>query len=171
MKNVKEKKEKNPAAVALGKLGGSKGGKARAAKLTKERRHEIAKKAAQTRWGIKALIFILFFLLPVDVNADEWTYSDTVMQTGYSLILISDWNQTLGIDSHDNLKESNKILGEHPSDDKINLYFASILYGHYYIAKKLDQPYRFMWQLILASHHYDAVQTNKRNGLYVDFNF
>ena len=42
---------KNPAAVALGKLGGLKGGKARAAKLTPEQRREIAKKAARARWG------------------------------------------------------------------------------------------------------------------------
>ena len=42
---------KNPAAVALGRLGGLKGGKARAANLTSERRTEIAKKAAQARWS------------------------------------------------------------------------------------------------------------------------
>lgn len=41
---------KNPAAVALGKLGGAKGGKARAEKLSARRRKEIAKKAARTRW-------------------------------------------------------------------------------------------------------------------------
>ena len=41
---------KNPAAVALGRLGGLKGGPARAKKLTKEQRSEIAKKAAQARW-------------------------------------------------------------------------------------------------------------------------
>src|SRR5688572_22661213 len=43
--------EKNPAAVALGRLGGLKGGKARAEKLTKTRRSEIARKAAAKRWG------------------------------------------------------------------------------------------------------------------------
>lgn len=42
---------KNPAAVALGKLGGLKGGKARAAALSPEKRAEIAKKAAAKRWG------------------------------------------------------------------------------------------------------------------------
>lgn len=42
---------KNPAAVALGGLGGKKGGVARAAKLSPERRKEIAKKAARARWG------------------------------------------------------------------------------------------------------------------------
>jgi hypothetical protein len=44
-------REKNPAAVALGRLGASKGGQARAAKLGREQRREIAKKAAQARWS------------------------------------------------------------------------------------------------------------------------
>ena len=42
---------KNPAAVALGRLGGLKGGKARAEKLTAKQRSEIAKKAARARWA------------------------------------------------------------------------------------------------------------------------
>jgi len=41
---------KNPAAVALGRLGGNKGGKARAAKLTPSERHDIAVRAAAARW-------------------------------------------------------------------------------------------------------------------------
>jgi hypothetical protein len=42
---------KNPHAVALGRLGGLKGGKARFEKLTPKQRTEIAQKAAQARWG------------------------------------------------------------------------------------------------------------------------
>jgi len=42
---------KNPAAVALGRLGGAKGGKARAAKLSPAKRKQIAKKASAKRWG------------------------------------------------------------------------------------------------------------------------
>jgi hypothetical protein len=45
--------QKNPAAVALGKLGGIKGGKARAEKLSPRRRRQIAKRAAQARWKSK----------------------------------------------------------------------------------------------------------------------
>ncbi len=41
---------KNPAAVALGRLGGKKGGPARAKKLSAKRRKEIAKNAAKSRW-------------------------------------------------------------------------------------------------------------------------
>jgi hypothetical protein len=45
--------QKNPAAVALGKLGGKQGGDARAKKLTPEQREAIAQKAAWARWGTK----------------------------------------------------------------------------------------------------------------------
>ena len=48
-----EKDTRNPAAVALSKLGASKGGKARATKLSARKRTEIAKKAAQARWKKK----------------------------------------------------------------------------------------------------------------------
>ena len=44
-------RQKNPAAVELGRLGGRKGGPARAKKLTAEQRREIAHKAARARWG------------------------------------------------------------------------------------------------------------------------
>lgn len=50
-KRLRKQVEKNPAAVALGKLGGSKGGKARAAGMTQEERSVAAKKAAEARWA------------------------------------------------------------------------------------------------------------------------
>jgi hypothetical protein len=45
-----EQEGKNPAAVLLGRLGGLKGGKARAKKLTPQERSEIARVAATARW-------------------------------------------------------------------------------------------------------------------------
>jgi hypothetical protein len=48
------KTKKNPAAVALGRLGGLKGGKARARMLTAEQRAESARKAALARWSTVA---------------------------------------------------------------------------------------------------------------------
>lgn len=47
-------KKKNPAAVALGRLGGLKGGVARAKKLSAKKRKEIATKAAKTRWKTRS---------------------------------------------------------------------------------------------------------------------
>jgi hypothetical protein len=46
-----EADERDPAAVALGRRGGLKGGKARAASLTPEQRSEAARKAAAARWA------------------------------------------------------------------------------------------------------------------------
>lgn len=46
-----EPDKRNPAAVELGRLGGKKGGKARAERLTPDQRKEIAQKAAQKRWS------------------------------------------------------------------------------------------------------------------------
>lgn len=52
-REISNNRIKNPAAVALGRLGGLKGGKARAAKLSATKRTRIAKKAAQSRWKKK----------------------------------------------------------------------------------------------------------------------
>jgi len=48
-----KKQGKDPAAVSLGRRGGLKGGAARAERLSSERKTEIAKKAALSRWGSK----------------------------------------------------------------------------------------------------------------------
>jgi hypothetical protein len=53
-KYAPEEKAKNPAAVALGRLGGLKGGAARAAALSPRKRSQIAAKAARTRWKKKS---------------------------------------------------------------------------------------------------------------------
>jgi hypothetical protein len=53
VEDVRPDDGKNPNAVALGRLGGLKGGKARAAKLTPERRKELAVNAAKKRWEKK----------------------------------------------------------------------------------------------------------------------
>lgn len=49
-----EDEGKNPAAVALGRLGGLKGGKARASKMTKKQRSESARRAAKARWKLRS---------------------------------------------------------------------------------------------------------------------
>jgi hypothetical protein len=51
-----EKPKKNPAAVALGRLGGLKGGKARAAKMTAQERSASASKAARAMWKARAKV-------------------------------------------------------------------------------------------------------------------
>jgi len=134
---------------------------------------------------IKYTTFIIILSLASIANADEWTDVDTVMQSIYSAYHIADWNQTLQIandrsyyrvngiyyESYQGRSETNKILGRHPSKDQVNLYFASTLLAHYYIARKLSQPYRAYWQSIWLSIQYDIVRNNKRKGLNINFKF
>ena len=54
VERVTEAPAKNPAAVELGRRGGLKGGKARAASMTPEQRSEAAKKAAAARWASRS---------------------------------------------------------------------------------------------------------------------
>jgi hypothetical protein len=49
--HMAKQQRKNPAAVKLGRLGGLKGGDARAVKLSRQRKRAIARKAALVRWG------------------------------------------------------------------------------------------------------------------------
>ena len=51
VEDERKRGSKNPAAVALGKLGGQKGGRARAKSMSAERRSEIARLAARKRWS------------------------------------------------------------------------------------------------------------------------
>jgi hypothetical protein len=51
MSNTMVEKKKNPHAVALSKLGAKKGGEARAAALSPDKRREIAQRAARARWA------------------------------------------------------------------------------------------------------------------------
>jgi hypothetical protein len=53
-RTVKDDARKNQAAVALGRLGGEKGGRARAESMTPEERSESARRAAQARWRRRA---------------------------------------------------------------------------------------------------------------------
>lgn len=53
LQDVKTEDGKDPAAVSLGRRGGLKGGKARAASLSSAKKKEIAKKAAAARWSKK----------------------------------------------------------------------------------------------------------------------
>jgi hypothetical protein len=65
-------KDKDPAAVALGRKGGLKGGKARAANMTPERRAEVARKAAQARWGHNRRLHMRKQILLTSADIRRW---------------------------------------------------------------------------------------------------
>ncbi len=68
---------KNPAAVALGRLGGLKGGNARAANLSAKKRREIAIKAANSRWAKKPKSELTLFLIGIISGHSIWQIEPT----------------------------------------------------------------------------------------------
>lgn len=109
--------------------------------------------------------------MPSQVVADDWTNTDTAMQVLYSGLRVADWNQTLQIEDRDDLIEANIFLGERPGRNEVNVYFISTLLGHYYIARKLSQPYRAYWQMLFIIPQFGTIKNNYGNGLSVNFKF
>jgi hypothetical protein len=83
---VTAKKKKDPAAVALGRKGGKKGGLARAAKLTPAERSESARKAVQARWAKTKTKRSPDHMVNQGATADTKTFSDTSDHAFMSLL-------------------------------------------------------------------------------------
>jgi hypothetical protein len=120
---------------------------------------------------MKKILIIILLFIPTTINADDWTNADAALQATYSLFHIADWNQTLQIINDNERKEANIILGSNPSEDQVNLYFTSTLLGHYYVAKKLNRPYRALWQMLWIGRQLKAINHNKKAGLHINFKF
>jgi hypothetical protein len=109
------------------------------------------------------------------VQADDkgaWTTTDTVLQATYLTLHGMDWAQTLHIARNpDKYYETNKILGEHPSQGRVNSYFLLTGLAHTGIAGLLDKPWRTGWQLTGIYIGYDSVRHNREYGIGISFHF
>lgn len=79
------------------------------------------------------LLWILSILLLLAIPSlahDEWTKIDTVRQLTFTVVECIDWLQTKEIARNPNYYETNPYLGKHPSQKKVDTYFASCLIGH-----------------------------------------
>jgi hypothetical protein len=113
----------------------------------------------------KAILIIL--LLPFLV---AWTQEDTKYQTAFIATALVDWGQTLYIASNpDEYKESNVLLGDHPSRDKVNMYFPCAIVLHTAVAVALPKDYRRVWQLIWIGIETGMIVHNTSIGIKVDF--
>lgn len=113
----------------------------------------------------KAILIIL--LLPFLV---AWTQEDTKYQTAFIMTALVDWGQTLYIARNpDEYEENNRILGSHPSRDKVNMYFPIAIGLHTAVAVALPKDYRRVWQLIWIGIETGMIVHNASIGIKVDF--
>ena len=102
--------------------------------------------------------------------ADEWNLEERTTFAMSSVMLVADWAQTRQIARNaDQYRETNPILGEHPSMGRVNTYFATALMLNYVIGRSLDRRWRTAWFVTVQSVEASVVQRNLSIGLEVSF--
>jgi hypothetical protein len=114
-------------------------------------------------------LLTLLLILPAFANADDWTTADTQRELVFAALMVADVAQTHDIARHPNMEEANPILGKHPSNAKINVYFAASMVSQYLIAQALPEDYRHAWQYAGIGFEFAIVQNNYKLGIRADF--
>ena len=96
---------------------------------------------------MKILLIALCLLIPVRAFAAcDFDTADKVLLGAATVLLVSDWAQTRSVLSRapdsDPYYENNPILGRHPSQASVNLYFASAVAGTWGASCLLSDPWR-----------------------------
>lgn len=115
-----------------------------------------------------------FLLISQVVPASEWftplTEKDIAAQAVYTGLTLLDWHQTLQIAKHpDEYSETNFIIGEHPSEGRVNILMPAGIVLHALVTYALPRKYRPLWQYVWIGEEAACVYQNWRTGLTVRF--
>lgn len=80
-------------------------------------------------------------------------------------VMARDYDTTMDIGDHKGLHETNKIMGRHPSDQRILTYFISLGIIHGGIAYALPEEFSKIFQSVYIYDHAKAVINNEKLGL------
>ena len=120
------------------------------------------------------LASLLLWLILIAVSqghaADPWTKGDTIRESTWQVIHALDFMQTRQIARHpETWRERNPFLGEHPSAEKVMVYFACGAVLHLGIAYLLPKDYREAFQYVTILFSAGVVATNFGVGLNFQF--
>ena len=102
--------------------------------------------------------------------AENWTWTDTALETTYVALTVVDWGQTRNIvNSGGKYSEINPILGKHPSMGEVDTLTPSAVIAHALIAMALPPRYRRYWQFFFIGAEGIVVLNNYKIGLHIDF--
>jgi hypothetical protein len=95
-----------------------------------------------------------------------WTSEDVYRQMAFITVSAIDWRQTQRIaNSPEKWRELNPVLGEHPTQKRVNVYFFSAIVAHTVIAALLPKECRKNWQYFWTGAQGAAVSWNYRQGI------
>lgn len=117
--------------------------------------------------GIFLLALVLF---PSQSFAfGSWNQETTARELCFLFTLSHDWQQTLDISKNpDKYSEANPILGSHPNEGKVHMYFASCALTHALVAYMLPPRYSKLWQITWIGIQSSVTDHNSGNGLNQD---
>lgn len=130
----------------------------------------------KTRYLVVSIIcfliaFIFFFLLVAEnSHASEFDNIDTALFTASTITLALDMMQTLDIKNHDDIHETNIILGKNPSDSEVITYFVACSIANFGFSRYvLKNNYRKAWLIGLTSFQASVINNNYNIGLKFRF--
>lgn len=112
---------------------------------------------------MKTIILLIIIFTSSTAHA-EWTKEKFAHELCYVSVVVNDWMQTRDISKY-NLKEENRIMGNHPSNTTIDTYFASLLLINMAINYVLPEDYAKLWKIYCIADHSNAISINNKNGL------
>lgn len=121
--------------------------------------------------GYLALIIILIIWSIAGAYASDWSKKDTVRESIYIAVSAADWAQTRYIAKHPSkFRETNSMIGAHPSISKVNNYFVGMIATHALIAELLPNGRaRAGWQI--AGIAWETMLVLHNHEIGINFNF
>lgn len=115
------------------------------------------------------LALLMLFSNAARADFDSWSTTDKSLFVAHTTLLVADWGQTRYISQHpDQYRENNPILGPHPTQRNVDLFFLTQLVGSYYLldyAKNERTSILVGFTLVRAS----AVHRNASIGVRMGF--
>ncbi|MCG8473245.1 MAG: hypothetical protein MI742_15500 [Desulfobacterales bacterium] len=115
-------------------------------------------------------IVLIFFLVCISGSANayenSWNKETTARELCFLFTLYQDWKQTRVIAANPNrFKETNPILGKHPTRSEVDTYFTACALGHAMIAYMLPPRASKIWQTMWIGIQSDVIEGNSEVGV------
>jgi len=122
---------------------------------------------------MKTLLLSLLLLLPATVVAglDDWTEEQRKWYAASVVVTVADWATTRDMTRryHEGYHETNPIMGQYPSRQRVDQHFLTVLVANYFIADNLSSRNRTVYLQFFTVGQAAVVANNLNIGLRIRF--
>jgi hypothetical protein len=118
------------------------------------------------------LIVCLLFYTSLAMASDKWTFTDSALEATFVTMAMLDRSQTLQLKDKGAYEYFSGLLGKYPTDKRTNRLFFIYIPLHAYIAWKLSEPYRRIWQVgFIVLESYNVYRNEYYYGISASIKF